>query len=101
MCRDDASDCQIGDWVPMMEFEDRDGKDSPYSWQSPVGELWHFGFTCVPVLDEAGEEVGRDFVWMRFDPAEGPPPPPQGVNFFRTVAEPEPPDPADWWKQSE
>jgi hypothetical protein len=101
MLRTDPSHCQPGDWVPMMEFPDWDGEASPHSWGAPDGSLWHFGFTCVPTLDDELGEVGRDFVWMRFDPALGPPPPPQGVNIFRTVEPPRPPDPADGWKQSE
>ena len=101
MLRDDASECEIGDWLLMMEAPDWEAADSPVTWKLPSGELAHFGFTCVPVRDDDGEEAGRDFVWMRFDPAAGPPPPPRGVNFFRTAAEPPPPDPADWWKASE
>lgn len=98
MLRDDASECQIGDWFPMIGMPEWDTQNSPQSWESPDGSHWLFGFTCVPTIDEEMGEVGRDFVWMRFDPALCPPTPPQGVNSFRTVAEPPPPDPADWWK---
>jgi len=95
MQRNTLSECSPGDWVPMMEApEEWSAADSPCTWQSPDGDTWHFAFTAVPTFDEeAGEEVGTEFVWMRFEDA--PPPPPSGPAAFRTR---EPEDPADWWK---
>ena len=89
------TECDPGDWVPMMEAPGEwQAGDSPVSWQRPDGSTWRFAFTAVPTLDpEKGEEVGTDFVWMRFEGA--PPPSPSGPAAFRTR---EPKDLADWWK---
>jgi hypothetical protein len=71
MLRDHPATCHIGDRMLMMEMPEWDTQASPHSWGAPDGSLWHFGFTCVPTLDDERGEVGRDFVWMRFDPADG------------------------------
>lgn len=80
-----------------MEFPEWRVEGSPYEWRIPAGEAWHFAFTEVPTVAD-GEEVGTDFVWMRFAPEEGAPPLPKGIVKFRTGPEPEDSDPADWWK---
>lgn len=95
MHRPTPAECDPGDWIPMMEApEEWEAADSPVSWQAPGGEAWHFAFTAVPTFDpEMGEEVGTEFVWMRFETTA--PPPPAGPAAFRMR---EPQDPADWWK---
>lgn len=94
MLRDTPEECAIEDWVLMMEFEEWDPEGSPYTWQSPSGETWHFAFTDALVFTEEGEEAGTDFVWMRYDPDSWCPPPPR-VPMFRLRP---PQDPADRWK---
>ncbi len=96
MQRSSLTDCDPGDWVPMMEApEEWDSDHSPVSWQHLDGSTWRFAFTAVPTFSEdAGEEVGTEFVWMRFEAAT-PPPPPAGPMAFRTR---EPNDSADSWK---
>ena len=95
MQRTSPDECQPGDWLPIMEApEEWDLEDSPVSWQHPDGSAWRFAFGKVPVLiEETGEIAGTDFVWMRFNSGE--PPPPSGPAAFRTQ---EAQDPSDRWK---
>lgn len=80
----------------MMEAPaEWEAADSPVSWQHPDGSTWRFAFTAVPTFaEDSGEEVGTEFVWMRFEAAT-PPPPPAGPVAFRAR---EPKVPADSWK---
>jgi hypothetical protein len=94
MQRETLGECAIGDWVALMDFPVQDWRRSPYCWRSPSGATWHFAFTEMPVMTEAGEEAGTDFVWIRCDPDRETPPLP-GILGFRFKAEA---DPADRWK---
>ena len=91
--RDSPGECEIGDWVMMMEAPGEwESRRSPVQWGRPDGKPWHFAFTEVPAIDEEEGEVGTVFVWIRYDPAMPCPRPPRWL--FQT----EESDPADWWK---
>ncbi|MCW1915609.1 zeta toxin family protein [Luteolibacter sp. GHJ8] len=65
MKREEASDCQVGDWMLIMAVPDWDSWQSFHSWLSPEDGPWSFMLTSLPIMNEEGEEVGEDYVWKR------------------------------------